>query len=42
MIENGVSNVNLKGFMVDSAETNWNAMRKIYGDGNPFLPMVGS
>ena len=33
-------NVNLKGFMVDSAHANWNAIRKTYGDGDPNLPMV--
>ena len=34
MIENGVSNVNFKGFMADIAEANWNAIRQIYGGGD--------
>jgi hypothetical protein len=33
--------VNFKGFMADSAQANWNAVRKIYGVGDPSLPMVG-
>src|ERR1700737_2135863 len=41
MSENGVSKVNFKGFMADSAQANWNAVRKIYGVGDPSLPMVG-
>jgi hypothetical protein len=36
-----VSKVNFKGFMADSAQANWNAVRKIYGVGDPSLPMVG-
>jgi hypothetical protein len=40
MAKNGVPNVNFKGFMVDSAQANWNAVRAIYGDGDPSLPMV--
>ena len=35
MTKNGVSNVNFKGFMANSAKTNWNAMKTIYGDGDP-------
>jgi len=41
MAENGVLTVNFKGFMADSAQANWNAVRKIYGGGDPSLPMVG-
>jgi hypothetical protein len=33
--------VNFKGFMADNAQANWNAVRKIYGVGDPSLPMVG-
>ena len=40
MAENSVQNVNVKRFMADSAQTNWNAVRTIYGDGNPSLSMV--
>jgi hypothetical protein len=40
MAENGVLNVNFKGFMADSAQANWNAVKTIYGDGDPNLPMV--
>ena len=35
MADNGVPNVNFKGFMAD-----WNVVRIIYGDGDPSLPMV--
>ena len=41
MSENGVLKLNLKGLMAYSAQTNWNAVRKIYGVGDPSLPMVG-
>jgi hypothetical protein len=40
MAENDIPNVNFKGFMADSAQANWNAVRAIYGDGDPSLPMV--
>ena len=36
-----MSYVNFKGFMADSAQTNWNAVRKVYDVGDPSLPMVG-
>ena len=39
MAENGVPNVNFKGFMADSAKANWIAVRKVYGYGNPDEPM---
>ena len=35
MAKNGVPKVNFKGFMADNAKTNWNAMKMIYGDGDP-------
>jgi hypothetical protein len=40
MPNNGVPNVNFKGFMEDSAQANWNVVKKIYGDGEPTLPMI--
>ena len=40
MVENGVSSMCFKGFMEDSAQANWNGVRKIYSDGDPSLPMV--
>jgi hypothetical protein len=40
MSNNGVPNVNFKGFMEDSAQANWNVVKKIYGDGEPTLPMI--
>ena len=40
MVENGVPNINFKGFMVDSAQANWNAVKAIYKDGDPSLSMV--
>jgi hypothetical protein len=39
MAANGVANVNFKGFMADSAQANWNAVRTIYGTGDPKQPM---
>ena len=41
MRENGVDTVNFKGFMVDSAQANWNAVRKVYGSGDPGVGMEG-
>ena len=41
MLENGIPNVNFKGFMVDSAHANWIAVRKNYGDGDPSIPLEG-
>lgn len=41
MEKNGVSHVNFKGFMTDNAWANWNAIMKIYGEGNPNLLVVG-
>jgi hypothetical protein len=41
MLENGMSKVNLKGFMADCPQTNWNTVIKHYGVGDPSLPMVG-
>ena len=36
---NGVSNMNFKGFMANNAHANWIAVKKIYGEGDPTLPM---
>ena len=41
IMENGVSEVNCKGFMADSTHANWNTVRKIYGVGDPNLQTVG-
>ncbi len=40
MMQNGVSNPTFKGFMCDSAQTNFNAIRIVYGLGDPSIPMV--
>ena len=40
MVENDVLVINFKGFMANNAQANWNFIRKIYGDGDPSLPMV--
>ena len=41
MAENEVSTVNFKVLMADNVQANWNAVRKIYGEGDPSVPMVG-
>ena len=41
MRENGVDTVNFKGFMADSAQANWNAVRKVYGTGDLRVGMEG-
>jgi hypothetical protein len=35
----GVPEPKFKGFMADSAEANWNAVRVIYGSGDASIPM---
>ena len=40
MDNNGVPNPNFKGFMCDSAQANFNAVRIVYGSGNPSVPMI--
>ena len=35
MTKNGVPNLKFKGFMADSAKTNWNVGKMIYGDDDP-------
>jgi hypothetical protein len=37
--KNGVSNVNFKGFMCDSAQGNFNAVRILFGLGDPTVPI---
>jgi hypothetical protein len=37
--KNGVSNVNFKGFMCDNAQANFNAVRILFGSGDPTVPM---
>jgi hypothetical protein len=39
MAKNGIENTNFKGFMADSAQANWNAIRIVYGNGDPKVPM---
>ena len=39
MTKHGVLVTNFKGFMADSAQANWNAVREIYGTGDPKIPM---
>jgi hypothetical protein len=39
MHRHGFAKVNFKGFIADSAQANWNAVRIIYGSGDPKVPM---
>lgn len=41
MTKKRVPNVHFKGVMGDYIEANWNAVKKIYGEGDPNLPMAG-
>ena len=34
-----MENPNFKGFMADSAQANWNAVRIVYGSGDPVVCM---
>ncbi len=36
-----IENVNFKGFMANDAQTNFNAMRRMFGFGDPTIPMIG-
>jgi hypothetical protein len=36
----GISNPKFKGFMADSAQANWNAIRIVYGTGDATVPMA--
>ena len=35
----GLDDVQFKGFMANSAQANWNAVRIVYGGGDPAVPM---
>ena len=35
----GEDDIEFKGFMADSAQANWNAVRIVYGGGDPTIPM---
>jgi hypothetical protein len=37
--KHGLSNINFKGFMCDSAQTNFNTVKVIFGSGDPTIPM---
>jgi hypothetical protein len=39
MVRHGVPEPKFKGFMADSAQANWNAVRVIYGSGDATIPM---
>jgi hypothetical protein len=39
MARHNVLEPKFKGFMVDSAQANWNAVRVIYGNGDATIPM---
>lgn len=41
MLDNGVPNLNFKGFILDNTHANWIAVRKIYGASDPRVPMEG-
>ncbi len=36
-----IENVNFKGFMANNAQTNFNAMKRMFGFGDLTIPMVG-
>jgi hypothetical protein len=39
MARHGIRKPKFKGFMADSAQANWNAIRVIYGSGDATIPM---
>jgi hypothetical protein len=39
MARHGIPKPKFKGFMADSAQANWNAVRVIYGSGDALIPM---
>jgi len=41
MARHGVPLPKFQGFMADSAQANWNAVRIVYGSGDPSIPMDG-
>jgi hypothetical protein len=40
VLKKGVTNPNLKGFMANTAQTNWNIVYIIYGIGNPIVNII--
>jgi hypothetical protein len=41
MARHGIPYPTFKGFMADSAQTNWNVVRIVYGSKDPKIPMQG-
>ena len=41
LTRHGVKNVNFKGFMTNSAQANFNAVRKFFGSRDSSIPMEG-
>jgi hypothetical protein len=41
MARHGIPHPTFIGFMADSAQANWNAVRIVYGSGDPKIPMEG-
>ena len=41
MLDNGVFKVNFKGFVADNTHATWNAVKKVYGDGDLAFPLEG-
>ena len=39
MDRHGISNLEFKGFMANSAQANWNVIRIVYGSGDPKVPI---
>jgi hypothetical protein len=40
MLKHGFPKPNLKGFMVNNTQANWNIARIVYGSGDPSIRMV--
>ncbi len=40
MLKHGFTKPNFKRFMVNNIQTNWNAIKIVYGFGDPFIMMV--
>ena len=41
MRRHGIPMPQFRGFMADSAQANWNAVRIVYGSGDPKVPIEG-
>ena len=41
MTRHGIPSPQFQGFIVDNAQTNWNAVWIVYGGGDPKVPMAG-